>query len=66
MPQVTLADIQSGIFSFLIRESLYSSEKDILDLDFHYFKYRLKQLKDYDDKVEKESERMRNEAKNRK
>ncbi len=66
MPQVALADIQSGIFSFLIRESLYSSEKEILDLDFHYFRYRLKQLKEFDDKVERETEKMKSEAKSRK
>jgi hypothetical protein len=60
--------LQSLIFTFLIRK-LYRSEDDILKLPFHIVRYRLNQLRDYDQKVEEhqrqESERIKSSQKRR-
>ena len=64
----SLESLQSLIFTFLIRK-LYRSEDDILKLPFHIIRFRLNQLRDYDQKVEEhqrqESEKMKSSQKRR-
>ena len=64
VPQVRSADIQSGIFSLLLKP-LYSSEKDILDLEYHIFRYRIKQLHDHEVKQEQEMKKHQEDLKRR-
>ena len=54
--------LQSLIFIFLIRK-LYRSEDDILKLPFHIIRYRIKQLEDYDKKMEENHKKQESEMK---
>jgi hypothetical protein len=56
--------LQSLIFIFLIRK-LYRSEDDILKLPFHIIRYRIKQLEDYDKKVEEQHRQQESKMKSR-
>jgi hypothetical protein len=44
---------------------MYNSEDEIMNMEFHLLKYRLKQLDDYDKKVKAEEEKIKNEHRNK-
>jgi hypothetical protein len=60
VPLVKLADIQSAIFTLLASENITLAEKDILDYDFHILRYRIKQLKKYQEDIKREMDKKTN------